>query len=112
MSFIHFKFVSNKNFDKIVFDGVTLTLSQLKKLIFEKSKLPSKLDFDLEITNADTNEGKTFFFCWLETRSNREFNFKFFCHQVYKSDTDLIMKNSRVNVKRIMKSSVAPLRAQ
>ena len=31
---------------------------------------------------------------------------------VYKNDSDLINKNSRVNVKRIMKSSTAPLRAQ
>ena len=59
MSYIHFKSVYNKNYDKIAFDGVSLTLTQLKKLIIEKSKFVKQLDFDLEITNADTNEGKS-----------------------------------------------------
>ena len=59
MSYIHFKTVYNNNFDKVTFDGVSLTLAQLKKLIFEKNifKLSKQIDFDLEITNADTNEG-------------------------------------------------------
>ncbi len=57
MSYIHFKSVYNKNYDKITFDAVSLTLGQLKKLIIEKSKFVKQLDFDLEITNADTNEG-------------------------------------------------------
>ena len=60
MSYIHFKFVYKTTYDKIAFDGVNLNLSQLKKLIIEKSKLTQnkQLDYDLEITNADTNEGK------------------------------------------------------
>lgn len=32
--------------------------------------------------------------------------------KVYRNETDLINKNNRVNVKRIMRSSTAPLRAQ
>ena len=40
-------------------------------------------------------------------------NFNYFLKiKVYRNDTDLITKNSRVNVKRIMRSSTAPLRAQ
>ena len=39
MSYIHFKFVYKSTYDKIAFDGVNLNLSQLKKLIIEKSKL-------------------------------------------------------------------------
>lgn len=58
MSYIHFKSVVNTNFDKITFDGVSLPLAQLKKLISEKNKYTKQVDFDLEITNADTNEGK------------------------------------------------------
>jgi len=58
MSYIHFKSVYNKNYDKVTFDAVSLSLGQLKKLIVEKSKFTKQLDFDLEITNADTNEGK------------------------------------------------------
>lgn len=60
MSYIHFKTVYNNNFDKLTFDGVNLPLSQVKKMIFEKSsfKVNKQIDFDLEITNADTNEGR------------------------------------------------------
>jgi protein MPE1 len=57
MSYIHFKSVYNINYDKVTFDGVSLTLPELKKLIIEKSKFNKQVDFDLEITNADTNEG-------------------------------------------------------
>jgi len=53
--------VYNKNYDKITFDAVSLSLGQLKKLIIEKSKFTKQLDFDLEITNADTNEGGRIF---------------------------------------------------
>ena len=71
MSYIHFKFVYKTTYDKIAFDGVNLNLSQLKKLIIEKSKLTQnkQLDYDLEITNADTNEGKLIY----ERYWNRKF---------------------------------------
>ena len=57
MSYIHFKSVYNNKYDKITFDGVSLSLAQLKKLISEKSKFVKQVDFDLEITNDDTLEG-------------------------------------------------------
>lgn len=62
MSYIHFRSpYSNKdNEDKITFDGVSLTLGQLKKLIAEKLKLSRQLDIDLEITDASTNQGSIF----------------------------------------------------
>jgi protein MPE1 len=58
MSYIHYKLVSKTNYDKITFDGVSLTLGQLKKLIFERAKFTKRFDYDLEIKNADTKEGK------------------------------------------------------
>jgi hypothetical protein len=58
MSYIHFKSVFNKNYDNITFDGPSLSVAELKKLIIAKSKFTKQLDFDLEITNADSNEGK------------------------------------------------------
>jgi E3 ubiquitin-protein ligase RBBP6 len=61
MSYIHFKSLAKINYDKITFDGVSLTLAQLKKNVVEKSKFIKTNDFDLEITNADTGEGKFFF---------------------------------------------------
>lgn len=57
MSFIHFKTPYKLNYDKVAFDGTSISLGQLKKLIADKLKF-SKLDFDLEITNAETNQGK------------------------------------------------------
>lgn len=76
MSFIHYKLITNKNFEKITFDGVSLSVYDLKKIILEKKfrkqiapptqngsmstgSMPNKKssDVDLEITNADTNEG-------------------------------------------------------
>jgi hypothetical protein len=75
MSFIHYKLITNKNFEKVTFDGVSLSVFELKKIVFEKkfrkpypvalahngggalgSKKPQ--DVDLEVTNVDTNEGK------------------------------------------------------
>lgn len=58
MSHIHFKSIYNKEYDKITFDGVSLSVAQLKKQIQEKSKFSKQVDFDLELTNADTNEGR------------------------------------------------------
>ena len=72
MSFIHYKLITNKNFEKITFDGVSLSVYDLKKIILEKkfrkqiapaptkngvnTNMPNKKssDVDLEITNADT----------------------------------------------------------
>ena len=62
MSHIHFKLISYTNYDKITFDGVSLTLMQLKKLIFEKAKFSKRNAYDLEIKNADTKEGKFLFY--------------------------------------------------
>jgi hypothetical protein len=59
MSHIHFKSAFNINYDKITFDGVSLTLGQLKKLISEKSKLVKQVDYDLELSDPDTNLGKS-----------------------------------------------------
>ena len=58
MSYIHFKTVYNPQYDKIAFDGVSLSVAQLKKLVIEKMKFSRRNDYDLQISNADTQEGK------------------------------------------------------
>ena len=59
MSYIHFKVISSKDFQKITFDGVNLSLKSLKTLIINQAKLNTKkFGYDLEIKNADTKEGK------------------------------------------------------
>lgn len=85
MSHIHYKLITNQNYEKITFDGVSLSVIELKRLIFEKkfrksltptastsgasssalssgvvstAHLRRMFDVDLEITNVDTNEGR------------------------------------------------------
>lgn len=72
MSFIHYKLITNQNYEKIDFDGVSLSVGEIKKMVMEKKfrkHAPSaassntgnsssrKSDVDLEVTNVDTNEG-------------------------------------------------------
>ena len=78
MSFIHYKLITNKDFEKVTFDGVSLSVFELKRIILEKkfrknvtvpnpgrgnNSMPVNVtskklsDIDLEITNVDTNEG-------------------------------------------------------
>ncbi len=62
MSCIHYKLITNLNYEKLIFDGVYISVADLKKEIVEKKfkRLHFKsMDIDLEITNADTNEGNT-----------------------------------------------------
>ena len=58
MSVVHFKFKSSVDYDKITFDGLTITLADLKKSIMAKKKLGQTVDFDLRITNSQTRESK------------------------------------------------------
>lgn len=76
MACIHYKFKSSKEYDSVTFDGLTVSLAGLKKLIVQHRKLARSNDFDLQITNAQTQE-------------------------VYKNDTDQIPKNASVVVSRI-----------
>ena len=78
MSVIHYKLITNKSYEKITFDGVALSVLELKKQIMEKKFRMSTFkatmssngqpasasvhsnrrqpDVDLEVTNMDTNE--------------------------------------------------------
>ena len=53
---IHYRFKSNVSFDTIKVEGRTMRLLDLKYAIVEKNKLDQGMDFDLVVTNADTNE--------------------------------------------------------
>lgn len=54
---VHYKFKSSLGFDTISFDGLHISVSDLKKEIINKKKLGKTQDFDLQITNAQTKEG-------------------------------------------------------
>lgn len=54
---VHYKFKSSLDFDTISFDGLHISVDDLKKAIIHQRRL-GKTDFDLLITNAQTKEGK------------------------------------------------------
>ena len=55
---IHYKFKSAIDYDTITFDGLHISVSDLKKSIVQQKRLGKATDFDLMITNAQTSEGK------------------------------------------------------
>lgn len=75
MSCVHYKFSSKLNYDTVTFDGVNITLSDLKRQIMGRERLKA-VDCGLQITNAQTKEE-------------------------YKDDEALISKNSSVIIRRI-----------
>jgi len=76
MSHVHYKFQSNNEHDSIVFDGLGISLTELRTSILAKSKLAQSADFNIQITNAQTKE-------------------------VYKNDSDIIPKNTSVTITRV-----------
>ena len=58
MSFVHYKFKSNNEFKTLTFDGVNISVADLRKEITQKSKMVKLMDdFHLQITNPQTGEG-------------------------------------------------------
>ena len=55
---VYYKFKSALSFDTVIFDGVHISLQDLKKAIVKKVHSGKKPLFDLQITNAQTKEGK------------------------------------------------------
>ena len=60
MACVHYKFSSKLQYDTVTFDGLHITLSDLKRQIMGREKLKAG-DCDLQITNAQTKEGKQCF---------------------------------------------------
>jgi len=57
MSTIRFKFKSAKDFEVVTFNGMGLRLFDLKRRVVEKRQMNKGLDFELQVTNAQTEEG-------------------------------------------------------
>lgn len=55
---VHFKFKSNLDHDTVTFDGLNISVADLKKAIMHQKKIGKSSDFDLQITNAQTKEGE------------------------------------------------------
>lgn len=77
---VHYKFKSSLDYDTVTFDGLHISVGDLKKAILQQKKIGKGFDFDLQITNAQTKE-------------------------VYADDEALIPKNASVIVSRVPNSS-------
>lgn len=55
---VHFKFKSAKEFDTITFESTFIRVGDLKREIVRKKNLDKGLDFELVLTNAQTQEGE------------------------------------------------------
>uniref|UniRef100_W8BWN2 E3 ubiquitin-protein ligase RBBP6 n=2 Tax=Ceratitis capitata TaxID=7213 RepID=W8BWN2_CERCA len=53
---VHYKFKSALDFDTVTFDGLNISVGDLKKAIVHQKRLGKVTDFDLQITNAQTKE--------------------------------------------------------
>mmetsp|Transcript_35792 Transcript_35792/g.113082 ORF Transcript_35792/g.113082 Transcript_35792/m.113082 type:complete len:168 (-) Transcript_35792:1025-1528(-) len=53
---VHFKFKSALNYDTVSFDGVFISVSELKKSIADKKHLPKGSEAELVVCDAQTNE--------------------------------------------------------
>lgn len=58
---VYFKFKSAKDYDSILIDGHFTLVLNLKEKIFESKNLGGGTDFDIVVTNAQTNEVWSFF---------------------------------------------------
>lgn len=56
---VHYKFKSTLDYDTVSFDGLHISVADLKKAIFHQKRIGKNTDFDLQITNAQTKEGKS-----------------------------------------------------
>lgn len=54
---VYYKFKSARDYDSIPMDGPFISVGILKEKIFESKHLGRGTDFDLVVTNAQTNEG-------------------------------------------------------
>ena len=57
-SFIHYRFKSAKDYDTYKFEGAGVPVWELKQEIIQAKRLGKGMDFDLAISNAQTNEGR------------------------------------------------------
>lgn len=54
---VHYKFKSALDYDTVTFDGLHISVGDLKAAISQQKRIGKTSDFDLQITNAQTKEG-------------------------------------------------------
>lgn len=57
---VHYKFKSALEYDTVTFDGLHISIADLKAAIIQQKRIGKTSDFDLQVTNAQTKEGELF----------------------------------------------------
>lgn len=65
---VHYKFKSALEYDTVTFDGLHISIADLKAAIIQQKRIGKTSDFDLQVTNAQTKEGELFVKYHLEKR--------------------------------------------
>ncbi|CAG9859741.1 unnamed protein product [Phyllotreta striolata] len=73
---VHYKFKSALEYDTVTFDGLHISVKDLKNAILQQKRIGKSTDFDLQVTNAQTKE-------------------------VYEDENALIQKNASLLIARI-----------
>lgn len=55
---VHYKFKNSLESNTVVFDGVHISVGDLKKAIMQQKKLGKNADYDFQITDTETKRGK------------------------------------------------------
>lgn len=58
MSCVHYKYKNSLDYDTITFDGLHISLNDLRQAIATQKKIGKSSDFVLQVVNAQTNEGE------------------------------------------------------
>ena len=85
MPLIYFKSVYSKYYDQIKLKEESISIFELKKLIIEKCKFVKQFNFDLEVFNQETG-------------------------QIYSNQNELVAKDTRLMIKRIISAKPKPNR--
>ncbi|KAF5302547.1 hypothetical protein FQR65_LT00919 [Abscondita terminalis] len=80
---VHYKFKSALEYDTVTFDGLHISVRDLKNSIMQQKRIGKSTDFDLQVTNAQTKE-------------------------IYDSDEVLIPKNTSLLIARIPSAQTKP----
>jgi len=62
MSCVHYKFKSAVNYETVTFDGMQISVADLKKAIIQQKKMGKLMEnFDLQLTKPQSTEGRVAF---------------------------------------------------
>lgn len=60
MSCVHYKFKSAVNFETVTFDGMHISVADLKKAIIQQKKMGKLMEnFDLQLTKPQSTDGSS-----------------------------------------------------